>query len=111
MQPPIPVLKVDKDEEIIHMLISSYLPGSGFYKFLSKQKADKTFSWAHFIERVNGNKEKVYTGDTETIEQLQTVIEIMNRNLIQTFGSAAEMKPGKAEVKTTMGLKDDGTIN
>lgn len=108
---PIPILRVDKDEEIIHMLISSYLPGSGFYKFLSKQKADKTFAWAHFVERVNSNKEKVYTGDVKTLEELQMIIEIMNRNLIKIFGSAAEMKPGKVEVKTTMGIKDDGTIN
>jgi hypothetical protein len=35
----------------------------------------------------------------------------MNRNLVKVFGTAAEMKPGKTEVKSMMGIKDDGTIN
>jgi hypothetical protein len=106
-----PMLRIDKGEEIVHALISSFIPGTGFYKFLSKQKADKTFAWVHFTERVNGNKDSVYSGDCKTKEELAIVIEIMNRNLTKVFGTAAEMKPGKTEVKTMMGIKDDGTIN
>ena len=107
----LPMLHIDKGEDIVHALISNLIPGTGFYKFLSKQKADKTFAWVHFTERVNGNKENVYTGDSKSKEDLLLVIEIMNRNLIKVFGAAAEMKPGKTEVKTMMGIKDDGTIN
>jgi hypothetical protein len=108
---PVPMLSIDKGEEIVHALISSYLPGTGFYKLLSKQKADKSFTWVHFVERVNGKKENVYSGDVKTLDELLKVIEIMNRILTRTFGTFAEMKPGKTEVKTTMGMKDNGTIN
>ena len=105
------MLRIDKGEEIVHALISSFIAGTGFYKFLSKQKADKTYAWVHFTERVNGSKDSVYTGDVKTKEELVKVIEIMNRNLTKVFGTAAEMKPGKTEVKSMMGIKDDGTIN
>lgn len=106
-----PMLNIAKGEEIIHALVSNYIPGTGYYKFLSKQKADGTCEWVHFVERVNGNKEKVFRGETKTKEELNTVLEVMNRNLTRIFGPAAEMKPGKTEVRTTAGLKDDGTVN
>jgi hypothetical protein len=105
------MLRIDKGEEIVDALISSYIAGKEYYKFLSKQKADKTFAWLHFTERVNGNKEKVYTDDVKTKEEIATLIKRMNRNLIKVFGAAAEMKPGKTEIKTIMGIKDDGSIN
>jgi len=105
------MLNIAKGEEIIHALISSYIPGTGYYKFLSKQKADGTCEWVHFVERVNGNKEKAYSGNTKNKEELETVLAVTNNTLKKIFGAAAEMKPGKTEVRTTDGLKDDGTIN
>jgi tRNA A37 threonylcarbamoyladenosine dehydratase len=65
----------------------------------------------HFTEWVNGKKEKVYTDDVKTKEELVTLIEEMNRNFVKVLGAAAEMKPGKTEIKTIMGIKDDGSIN
>lgn len=108
---PIPMLSIDKGEEIIHGLVSGYIPGTGYYKFLSKQKTDSTFAWVHFVERVNGNKENVYRGEVKTKAELNTVLEIMNGNLTRIFGPAAEMKTGKSEVSTITGAKDDGTLN
>jgi hypothetical protein len=35
------MLHIDKGEKIVDALISNYIFGTGFYKFLSKQKADK----------------------------------------------------------------------
>jgi hypothetical protein len=102
---------IEKGEEIIHMLISSYIPGTGVYKFLSKQKEDKSFAWIHFVERENGSKENFYSGETKIDEELQAVVGIMNRILIKTFGPVAEMKPGKTEVSTIIGTNDVGTIN
>jgi len=63
------------------------------------------------VEKVNGRKEKVYTAEVKTREELATVIEAMKRNLNNIFGTAAEMTPGKTEVKTMMDHKDDGTTN
>jgi hypothetical protein len=108
---PIPILSVGKDEEIIYTLVSSYISGTGYYKLLAKQKADKTFEWAHFKERVNGEKEAVYTGHTATREELDTVLEIMNRNLVNTFGHHAEMKQGELKVSTLPNTAGDKNIN
>ena len=106
-----PMLNIDKGEEIIHGLVSSYVPGTGYYKFLSKQKKDGTYEWAHFVERVNGNKEKVYRGDVKTKEELEMVLEVMNKTLTKVFGPAAEMKIGKTEISTTDGIKGDRAVN
>jgi hypothetical protein len=108
---PVPMLSIDKCEEIIHGMVSSYVSGTGYYKFLSKQKTDSTFAWVHFVEKVNGSKEKAYRGDVKTKAELETVLEITNRNLTRVFGPAAEMKTGKSEVKTITVRKDDGIIN
>jgi hypothetical protein len=108
---PIPMLNIDKGEEIIHGLVSSYVPGTGYYKFLSKQKSNGTYEWVHFVERVNGNKEKMYRGDAKTKEELETVLEVMSKTLTKVFGAAAEMKTGKTEVRTTDGIKGDESVN
>lgn len=108
---PIPLLSIDKDEEIIYALVSSYISGTGYYKLLAKQKADKTFEWVHFKERVNGDKEAVYRGNTATKEELETVLEIMNRNLTNTFGHHAEMKQGEFKVTTLPNNSGDKNIN
>jgi hypothetical protein len=105
------MLSIDKGEEIIHGMVSSYVTGTGYYKFLSKQKTDSTFVWVHFVERINGNKENIYRGEVKTKAELEQVLEIMNRNITSVFGPAAEMKIGKSEVKTINGAKDDGTVN
>jgi hypothetical protein len=108
---PIPILSVDKDEEIIYALVSSYISGTGYYKLLAKQKVDKTFEWVHFKERVSGEKISVYRGDTATKEDLDKVLEIMNRNLVNTFGHQAEMKQGELKVSTLPNTGGDKNIN
>ena len=108
---PIPLLSIDKNEEIIYALVSSYISGTGYYKLLAKQKVDKTFEWVHFTERVNGDKENVYRGHTNTKAELDMVLEIMNRNLTKIFGSKAEMKQGEFKVTTLPDIKNDKNIN
>jgi hypothetical protein len=108
---PIPLLSVDKDEEIIYALVSSYISGTGYYKLLAKQKADKTFEWVHFKERVSGDKEGVIRGDVATREELDMVLEIMNRNLVNTFGHHAELKQGEMKVSTLPNTAGDKNIN
>ncbi len=108
---PIPILSIDKDEEIIYALMSSYISGTGYYKLLAKQKADKTFEWVHFKERVSGEKLGVYRGNTATKEELDTVLEIMNRNLVNTFGHSAKLKQGEFKVTTLPNISSDKNIN
>jgi hypothetical protein len=108
---PIPLLNIDKDEEIIYALVSNYISGTGYYKLLAKQKVDKTFEWVHFKERVSGEKEGIYRGDVATREELDVVLEIMNRNLVKIFGNNAEMKQGEFKVSTLPDAASDKNIN
>ena len=105
------VMHVDKGEEIVIGLVSGNIPGSGRYKFLAKKNKAGIYEWAHFIERDSGLKEKVYRGEVKTKEELKTVLEIMNRNLIKIFGANAEMKEGIPEFRSLMGNKFDDTVN
>lgn len=88
------VMNVDKGEEIVATLMSEEISGTGYYKFLAKKRIDGKYEWAHFVQRINGHKEKIYRGEAENEEQLKLVIEIMNRTLTKVFGLRAEMKPG-----------------
>jgi hypothetical protein len=108
---PVPILSVDKDEEIIYALVSNYISGTGYYKLLAKQKVDKTFEWVHFKERVGGEKLSIFRGDSATREELDLVLEIANRNLIKTFGQQAEMKQGEFKVSTLPNVSGDKNIN
>jgi hypothetical protein len=108
---PIPILSVDKNEEIIYTLVSSYISGTGYYKLLAKQKVDKTFEWVHFKERVSGEKLGIIRGDIATKQELDMVLEIMNRNLVNTFGHHAEMKQGELKVSTLPDTASDKNIN
>ena len=85
------------------MCVSQLLVGTGYYKFLSKRKADKKYEWVHFVERADKRKENVYRGETADMEHLKLVLEIMNRNLVKTFGPLAEMKTGAADYYSAHG--------
>lgn len=105
------VMNIEKGEELIAGLVSGIIPGSGRYKFLAKKNKAGKYEWAHFVERDSGLKEKVYRGETETIKDLKTIIEIMNRNLTKIFGVQAEMKEGSPEFRSLLGNKFGDTIN
>ena len=105
------VMNIEKGEEIVSTLVSGHIPGTGRYKFLAKKKVNGTFEWAHFTERDNGDKEKVFRGEVESMERLNLVLEIMNRNLKKIFGDQAEMKMGRPEFRTITGTKADDSIN
>jgi hypothetical protein len=105
------VINIEKGEEISIALVSSHIPGTGRYKFLSKKKKDGTYEWAHFTERDNGNKENVYRGEVKTADELKLVLGIMNKNLKMIFGEKAEMKEGIPEFRSLLGTKFDDKIN
>jgi hypothetical protein len=97
------ILNIDEGEEIASACASPHIPGTGMYKFLAKKKKDGTFEWAHFVQRDNGLKEKIYRGETQTRQQLNLVLEIMNRNLKRIF--KVEMRPADYDVYSLDGKK------
>lgn len=105
------VMNIEKGEKMVMGFVSGVIPGSGRYKFLAKKNKAGKYEWAHFIERDSGLKEKVYHGEVSTMEDLKSVLEIMNRNLIKIFGTQAEMKTGSPEFRSLQGKKFDDTIN
>jgi hypothetical protein len=105
------IMNIEKGEEIASALVSGHIPGSGRYKFLAKKKVNGKYEWVHFVERDDGAKEKVYRGEVANKEELNTVLEIMNRNLKNIFGPSAEMKEGMPEFRLITGQKFDTTVN
>lgn len=80
------VMNVDKDEEIVGGWASARVPQVGIYKLLAKKRKDGVIEWAHFVQRDSGLKEKVYRGEVESREQLDEVLEVMNKHLLRVFG-------------------------
>jgi hypothetical protein len=89
------IMNLCKGEEIAAMMMSGQIPGTGHYKLLAKKRIDGKIEWAHFVQRLNGYKEKMYMGEVESEDELKILIDIMNRHLVKIFGPTAEMKPGK----------------
>jgi hypothetical protein len=108
---PFAVINIEKDEEMVSALVGGTVAGTGRYKFLAKRNSKGKFEWAHFVERDNGLKEKVYRGAVNNMSELKEVLQIMNNLLVKTFGAHAEMKEGIPEFKNLMGNKFDDTIN
>jgi hypothetical protein len=103
------MMNIEKGEEIAMMCVSQALPNHGYYKFLAKKKVDDTCEWVHFIERFDKRKEKVYVGHVASADQLLTVLDIMNRNLVKTFGVSAEMKSGHFDIYSAFGKTGSAT--
>lgn len=104
-----PMLNIESGEEIVMMLVSQLVPGSGYFKMLAKKKRNGHFEWVHFVERLDKKKENVYRGEVKHEAELVTVLEIMNRNLMKLFGPNAEMKAGQPEFFSTLGNMNPAT--
>lgn len=105
------IMNVAKGEEIVAGLVSNHIPGTGRYKFLAKKNKKGTYEWAHFVERDNGFKEKLYRGEVKDKHELKLVLNIMNNTLKKVFGEMAEMKEGMPEFLSILGNKRDDVIN
>jgi hypothetical protein len=105
------IMNVGKDEQIAGMWISKHIAGTGYYKLLAKEKNDGTCEWVHFIQRDNGNKEKLYSGDTKNSEELKLVLQAINAVLAKTFGSEIQLGEGNPNIYTTDGIKAGKEIN
>ena len=100
-------MNVDKGEEIVSALVSGHIKGTGRYKFLAKKRIDRKIEWAHYVERDNGMKEKVYRGQLKNEEELGRLLAVMNKTLMQVFGPIARLSEGIPEFRTLSGVKLD----
>ena len=80
------VMSVEKGEEIVGGWATPHIPQVGLYKLMAKKKMNGEIEWAHFIQRDNGSKERVMRGAVKNREELDTVIEAANKNLLKIFG-------------------------
>jgi hypothetical protein len=99
------VMTLEAGEEIAGMWITAPVPGSGWYKLIAKKKTDGRYEWAHFIHRPDGSRTVLMRGETETREQLDTVVEIANRNLSRIFGPAFTLMTAGVDVYSLEGKK------
>jgi DNA-binding PadR family transcriptional regulator len=100
-------MNVEAGEEIVGGWASAHIPQVGIYKLLAKKRKDGVIEWAHFVQRDNGAKEKVYRGEVESREKLDEVLEIMNKHLLRVFGTS--MKSADYDMYTLDGKKASKT--
>jgi hypothetical protein len=103
------VMTIEKGEEILDGHATAGIPQVGVYKLLAKKKMDDTIEWAHFVERDNGVKEKVIRGTVKSLDELDIVIDTVNKNLRRIFG--VTMQPVEYEVRTLDGKKASETMH
>jgi hypothetical protein len=88
------VMSIEKGEKIMSMLVGGHIPGTGRYKLIAKKKTSGLIEWAHYKERDNGMKEKVFRGEARNMEELDILTTVMNENLRKIFGDHAAMEHG-----------------
>ena len=99
------VMNVEKGEEIAGAWITPHVPQIGIYKLLAKKKADGTCEWAHFVQRDDGRKEKVYRGTVENEERLKDVVKAINNALHTAYSPLVNLGPADSDVYTIDGKK------
>jgi len=112
------VMNVDKGEEIVGGWATPHIPQVGIYKLLAKKKKNNTIEWAHFVQRDNGLKEKVFRGEVKNQSELDTVLEVTNKNLLKFFPGTARqgrcgvvIQPADYDVSTLDGKKPPTVIH
>jgi len=104
------VMNVEKGEEIAGAWITPHVPQIGIYKLLAKKKKDGTCEWAHFVQRDDGRKEKVYRGTVENEERLKDVVKAINNALHTAYGPLVNLGPADSDVYTIGGKKMPKTV-
>ncbi len=103
------VMNVERGETIVGAWVTPGIPEIGVYKLLAKRKADGTCEWAHFVQRADGRKEKVYRGEVESESRIKDVLKAINVSLARTFGEKVQMRSADADVYSLDGKKfEDG---
>ena len=108
---PQAIMSVDDGEEIAGAWVTPHLPQIGIYKLLAKKKKDGACEWAHFVQRDNGAKEKVYRGTVENVGRLTDVVATINKALRTAYGPNVQLQKADADVYTLDGKKDSGIVH
>ena len=103
------VMNVEKGEEIVGGWATPHIPQVGVYKLLAKKRQDGVIEWAHYVQRDNGLKEKVYRGEVENREWLADVLDVINRNLQKVFN--VTMQAANYDMYTVDGKKAPPAIH
>ena len=103
------VMNVEQGEEIAGVWVTLPVPQIGTYKLLAKKKRDGTCEWAHFVQRANGLKEKVYRGTVENPGRLDDVVTALNRALNTTYGPTIRLQPADYDMYGLNGQKVSNT--
>jgi hypothetical protein len=105
------IMEVYEGEEIAGMWVTPYIKGTGFYKLISKKRKDGKYEWAHFVQREDGVKEKVFTGEVDSHEQLLMLHSIISKQLSKIFGEHITLEKATYEMYTIDGIKGDTSVN
>lgn len=98
------LLSVGKGEKIAGTWTTPTIPGIGFYKLLAKRCVDGTCEWVHFVQRPNGDKDKVYRGTVENEGRLADVLSALNSALRTAYGPLIQLRPADAEISFVDGV-------
>jgi hypothetical protein len=106
------VMNVEEGEKILGAWVTPTIPEIGVYKLLAKRKQDGTCEWAHFVQRADGRKEKVYRGTVESESRLKEVVTAIDAALGKTFGPNVQLQLAHADFYSLDGKKlADGPPN
>jgi hypothetical protein len=105
----IAVMNVEKGEEILPSYVTPHVPQIGIYKLLAKKKVDGTCEWAHFVQRDDGRKEKVYRGTVENEARMQDVVDGINAALKTAYGPLVRLQLAESDMYTLDGKQIPST--
>jgi hypothetical protein len=104
------VMSVERGETIAGIWVAPPITDIGTYKLVAKQKPDGNCEWAHFVQRADGRRDKVYRGTVECPEHLEDVLTAINAALRRTFGPAVQLQPADADFFALDGRKLDSSV-
>jgi hypothetical protein len=105
------VMSVERGETIAGIWIAPEVPQVGTYKLVAKQTLSGSCEWAHFVQRADGRRDKVYRGTVESPDQLEDVLAAVNGALSRTFGAEVQLRPADADFFTVDGKKLDSSVH
>jgi hypothetical protein len=101
------IMTLAAGEDIFGGWATPAIPQVGIYKLLAKKKADGTIDWAHFVQRPDGQKEKVLRGTVQNPEEFAVVQEAVSTNLQRIFG--VTLQAADFDISTVNGQKSTDT--
>jgi hypothetical protein len=105
------VISVERGETIAGIWVAPRITDIGTFKLVAKQTSNRSCEWAHFVQRYDGRRDKVYRGTVECVEHLEDVLTAINAALRRTFGPAVQLQPADADFYTLDGRKLDSSVH